>query len=236
MVYKTVSPAESQVGKYIDINGDGIPEGIIFADLAVGGEGQWGNEDFKGKYKIPTIEDGLKDYIVIGEYNDQINGKQEVLAPILDGIDRFYIMALEDVDKHCVDEHWCHHWYANVSDMKDFAITTAMDFGSGQKNTLNIIEKWNKKNYGAQDSDDMWSLIQEQVNDGWFIPSIDEWCAFTEQLGITESNHSSKGLLGWYWSSSQYNASNAYYVNLYDGLVNINYVNSNNSVRLAATF
>ena len=118
---------------------------------------------------------------------DQISGKQEVLAPILDGIDRFYIMALEDVDKH-----WCHHWYANVSDMKDFAITTAMDFGLGQKNTLNIIEKWNKENYGAQDSDDMWSLIQEQVNDGWFIPSIDEWCAFTEQLGITESNHSSK--------------------------------------------
>ena len=230
MIYKTVPPTESQVGKYIDINGDGIPEGVIFADLAVGGEGQWGNEDFKGKYKIPTIEDGLKDYIVIDEYNDQINGKQEVLAPILDGIDRFYIMALEDIS-----EHWC-HWYANVSDMKDFAITTAMDFGLGQKNTLNIIEKWNKENYGAQDSDDMWSLIQEQVNDGWFIPSIDEWCAFTEQLGITESNHSSKGLPGWYWSSSQYNASNAYYINLYDGLVNINYVNSFNYVRLAATF
>ena len=76
MVYKTVPPTESQVGKYIDINGDGIPEGVIFADLAVGGEGQWGNEDFKEKYKIPTIEDCLKDYIVIGEYNDQINGKQ----------------------------------------------------------------------------------------------------------------------------------------------------------------
>ena len=97
MVYKIVSPTECQVGKYIDINGDGIPEGVIFADLAVGGSGQWGNEEFKEKYKIPTINDGLKDYIVIGEYNDQINGKQEVLAPILDGEDRFYIMGLQDV-------------------------------------------------------------------------------------------------------------------------------------------
>lgn len=32
MIYKTISSTESQVGKYIDIDGDGIPEGIIFAD------------------------------------------------------------------------------------------------------------------------------------------------------------------------------------------------------------
>ena len=32
MIYKTISPTESQVGKYVDINGDGIPKGIIFAD------------------------------------------------------------------------------------------------------------------------------------------------------------------------------------------------------------
>ena len=231
MVYKLISPTESQVGKYIDTNGDGIPECIIFIDLVADKEKQLKYDN--KMYKIPTIKekDNIKEYVTGGKFSHKLNGEQEMLIPILDGEDRFYIMALKDVD-----EHWCHHWYANVSDMKDFAITTAMDFGSGQKNTLNMVEKWNKEDYGAQDSDDMWSLIQEQVNDGWFIPSIDEWCAFTEQLGITESNHSSKGLLGWYWSSSQYNASNAYYVNVYDGLVNINYVNSNNSVRLAATF
>ena len=49
MAYKTVPLNESQVGKYVDIDGDGIPEGVIFADLAVGGEGQWGNEYFKGR-------------------------------------------------------------------------------------------------------------------------------------------------------------------------------------------
>lgn len=231
MVYKLISPTESQVGKYIDTNGDGIPEGIIFIDLVADKEKQLKYDN--KMYKIPTIKekDNIKEYVTGGKFSHKLNGEQEMLIPILDGEDRFYIMALKDVD-----EHWCHHWYANVSDMKDFTITTAMDFGSGQKNTLNMIEKWNKEDYGAQDSFDIWNIIKKQVEDGWFVPSIDEWCAFTEQLGITESNHSSKGLLGWYWSSSQYNASNAYYVNLYDGLVNINYVNSNNSVRLAATF
>ena len=230
MIYKTISPTESQVGKYIDINGDSIPEGVIFADLAVGGEGQWGN--FKEKYKIPTIENGLKDYIVIGEYNDQINGKQEVLAPILDGIDRFYIMALNDVGK---DEHY---WYnkATFKGMIDYEETTLETFGSGKQNTLNMIKKWNKEDYGAQDSDDMWSLIQEQVNDGWFILSVDEWAAFAGQLGITKSNYSSKGLSGWYWSSSQYGTNSAFSIYLNNGYVDNYGVNGTHCVRLAATF
>ena len=230
MIYKTISTTESQVGKYVDINGDGIPEGVIFADLAVGGEGQWGN--FKEKYKIPTIEDGLKDYIVIGEYNDQINSKQEVLAPILDGIDRFYIMALNDVGK---DEHY---WYnkATFKGMIDYEETTLETFGSGKQNTLNMIKKWNKEDYGAQDSDDMWSLIQEQVNDGWFILSVDEWAAFAGQLGITKSNYSSKGLSGWYWSSSQYGTNSAFSIYLNNGYVDNYSVNGTHCVRLAATF
>ena len=232
MAYKTVPLNESQVGKYVDIDGDGIPEGVIFADLAVGGEGQWGNEYFKEKYKIPTIEDGLKDYIVIGEYNDQINGKQEVLAPILDGIDRFYIMALNDVGK---DEHY---WYnkATFKGMIDYEETTLETFGSGKQNTLNMIKKWNKEDYGAQDSDDMWSLIQEQVNDGWFILSVDEWAAFAGQLGITKSNYSSKGLSGWYWSSSQYGTNSAFSIYLNNGYVDNYGVNGTHCVRLAATF
>ena len=76
---------------------------------------------------------------------------------------------------------------------------------------------------------------KKQVEDGWFVPSIREWCAFTEQLGITESNYSSKGLSGWYWSSSQYNTSSAYYIGLNNGYVNNLYVGNNNYVRLAKT-
>ena len=232
MVYKTVSTTESQVGKYVDINGDGIPEGVIFADLAVADSGQWGDKDFKEKYKIPTIKDGLRDYIVVGEYDDQINGKQEVLAPILDGEDRFYIMALNNVSK---DQY---SWYNSAYSEKilDYEKATSEIFGSGKQNTLNMIEKWNKEDYGAQDSDDMWNLIQKQVDDGWFVPSRQEWAAFAGQLGITKSNYSSKGLSIWYWSSSQYDTRRAYTMNLNSGYVYKGIVNDNNYVRLAATF
>ena len=232
MVYKTVSPTESQVGKYVDINGDGIPEGVIFADLAVADSGQWGDKDFKEKYKIPMIKDGLRDYIVVGEYNDKINGKQEVLAPILDGEDRFYIMALNNVSK---DQY---SWYnsAYSEKMLDYEKATSEIFGSGEQNTLNMIEKWNKEDYGAQDSDDMWSLIQKQVDDGWFVPSRGEWAAFAGQLGITKSNYSSKGLSGWYWSSSQSYANFAYGMDLCNGYVSNDNVSYNSYVRLAATF
>ena len=231
MIYKPVSLTESQIGKYVDINGDGIPEGVIFADLAVGGDKLW-NGTPNTRYRYEKSSKELKEYVVVGTYTHALNGKREMLTPILDGEDRFYIMALNDVGKN---EH-CWYHKASFKGMLDYEKATSETFGSGKQNTLNMIKKWNKEDYGAQDSDDMWSLIQEQVNDGWFILSVDEWAAFAGQLGITKSNYSSKGLSGWYWSSSQYNTNNAYYVNLFDGLVNINYVNSPNYVRLSATF
>ena len=230
MIYKPVSLTESQIGKYVDINGDGIPEGVIFADLAIGADRLW-NGTPNTRYRYEKSSKKLKEYVVVGTYSHALNGKREMLTPILDGEDRFYIMALQDVGK---DEHY---WYnkATFEGMLDYEENTLETFGSGKQNTLNMIKKWNKEDYGAQDSDDMWSLIQEQVDDGWFIPSIREWCAFTEQLGITESNYSSKGLSGWYWSSSQYNTSSAYYIGLNNGYVNNLYVGNNNYVRLAKT-
>ena len=232
MVYKTVSLTESQVGKYIDINGDGIPEGVIFADLAVGGEGQWGDEEFKEKYKIPMTKDRLRDYIVVGEYEDQINGKQEMLAPILDGEDRFYIIALSNINKNQ------YSWYnsAYSEKMPDYEKTTLNVFGSGRQNTLNMMKKWTNEEYGKQASLDIWNVIKEQVENGWFIPSIDEWCAFAGQLGITKSNYSSKGLSGWYWSSSQSDASRAYCILLGSGRVYNNHTDDGSSMRLVATF
>lgn len=205
MIYKLISPTESQVGKYIDTNGDGIPEGIIFIDLVADKEKQLKYDN--KMYKIPTIKekDNIKEYVTGGKFSHKLNGEQEMLIPILDGEDRFYIMALEDVD-----EHWCHHWYTNVSDMKDFAITTAMDFGSGQKNTLNIIEKWNKEDYGAQDSFDIWNIIKKQVEDGWFVPSTIEWKVFRNQLNIKRANFEGRALKVRYWSSSQFDCDGVY--------------------------
>ena len=55
--------------------------------------------------------------------------------------------------------------------------------------------------------DDMWEVIQEEIADGWFVPSKSEWSAFGAAFGITSSNYSNTyGLSGGYWSSSQDNA------------------------------
>lgn len=195
MVYKPVSLTESQIGKYVDINGDGIPEGVIFADLAIGGDKLW-NGTPNTRYRYEKSSKELKEYIVVGTYVHYLNGKQEMLAPILDGEDRFYIMALQDVNPNE------HYWYKNAfyKKMPDYEETTLEVFGSGKQNTLAMIEKWNKGDYGTQDSDDMWNLIQEQVDDGWFVPSVREWCAFAEELHINTCCEISDS----YWSSSQY--------------------------------
>lgn len=205
MVYKLISPTKSQVGKYIDTNGDGIPEGIIFIDLVADKEKQLKYDN--KMYKIPTIKekDNIKEYVTGGKFSHKLNGEQEMLMPIFDGEDRFYIMALEDIDKH-----WCHHWYANVSDMNDFAITTAMDFGSGRQNTLNMMKKWTNEEYGKQDSLDIWNVIKEQVEDGWFVPSTIEWKVFRNQLNIKRANFEGRALKVRYWSSSQFDCDGVY--------------------------
>ena len=229
MAYKTVPLNESQVGKYVDIDGDGIPEGVIFADLAVGGEGQWGNEYFKEKYKIPTIEDGLKDYIVIGEYNDQINGEQEMLTPILDGFERFYIMALEDVDEDTF------YFYKMSSKEKFEYQTEDIKFGTGKKNTTRLMNSWNGEKYGPKHPNDIWEHAKKNIQKGWFIPSIDEWCAFADQLDINNENHEKKGLRDDYFSSSQYNDFSYFSLSFYKYTCSHEPINAVNYVRLART-
>ena len=60
---------ESYVGNYADIDNDGTIDGVIFADLAVGGSGQWGNNRY-GTYTIPKA-DNLKSYYIKSEnYTD----------------------------------------------------------------------------------------------------------------------------------------------------------------------
>ena len=230
MVYKLISPTESQVGKYIDTNGDGIPEGIIFIDLVADKEKQLKYDN--KMYKIPTIKekDNIKEYVTGGKFSHKLNGEQEMLMPIFDGEDRFYIMALEDIDKH-----WCHHWYANVSDMNDFAITTAMDFGSGRQNTLNMMKKWTNEEYGKKKQDDLWNKVKIQVQNGWFIPSIDEWCAFADQLDINNENHEKKGLRDDYFSSSQYNDFSYFSLSFYKYTCSHEPINAVNYFRLART-
>lgn len=240
-----VSATESQVGKYADIDSDGTVDGIIFADLAVGGSGVWNDYDTtagwantQGTYVIPTVSSTKAYYVSQKSYSNKLSGTAKVLTPIGTGKDRFYIMSLSNLSG-------AYDWYnAAKGIMNDYATTTSQKFGTGRQNTLNMIEKWNNKAYGEQNSNskytDIWGEVQEQVANGWFVPSRQEWAAFAGQLGITKSNYSSKGLSIWYWSSSQYNSKSAYYINC--GYVNNSgYIGNSDTtngsyVRLATIF
>lgn len=94
--------------------------------------------------------------------------------------------------------------------------------------------------YGDKDQcsghKDMWGQIQGEFAKGWFVPSKEEWSAFAEELGITDSNYTSKGLSDWYWSSSQLGTGNAWDANFGSGSMSYGDVNRNNYVRLSATF
>ena len=99
-----------------------------------------------------------------------------------------------------------------------------------------MMTKWAGSGYGLQNGDDMWGLIGNQVAQGWFVPSKEEWSAFAEELGIDYSNYQNFGLSGDYWSSSQYDSISAWYALFGYGYMEDTYVSHFRSVRLSATF
>ena len=241
-----ISKSTSYVGYYADIDADGTVDGVIYADLAVGnqGSGQWGDSD--GKYTIPIVSEGLKDYYVSQKdykANDGF-GTKDVISPTGTGIERFYIMALTDIDGKRNETYY--DWYnAAYGQMSDYAETTSVDFGKGKSNTTTMISKWNAKAYGDQDKcsshKDMWGQIQKEVNNGWFVPSRAEWTAFAGEFGITEDSSNNKyyenfGLSYYYWSSSQSSSYNAWPMYFDSNHMNGNGVSNSYSVRLSATF
>ena len=184
-----ISKTTSYVGYYADIDVDGVVDGIIYADLALGNikSGQWG--DLNGIYTIPKVDkiEELKDY-----YANQTNykdndgfGTKDVISPIGTGVERFYIMALKDIGERR------YHWYNEAyNQMLDYASTTFIGFGKGKSNTTTMMSLWNSSAYGTKDEDnDMWGQIQAEVDNGWFVPSTEEWAAFSGELEITESNY-----------------------------------------------
>ena len=211
------------------MEGDGTVDGIIFADMAVGntGSGQW--SDSNGLYTIP-VKDNLKEYTISKEkYNDDF-GENYVITPKkgTTGNERFYIMALDDIDN---SEHY---WYKSA--YNKMTIDTSEDFEKGKENTQTMISQWNSNKYPPQDDNDMWGLIQTQVNNGWFVPSRAEWSAFAEELGITEDNYVNYNLSDEYWSSSQIDTDFAWFAYFFFGFMDDGRVYNGRSVRLAATF
>ena len=202
-----------------------------------------------GTYEIPK-ENNLKSYYIKNDNytDDSFKKSGKVIAPMegTSGNERFYVMALEDINPGTI-YCWYDAAYGNLDSSYNVS-TTANDFAiagaepTGRINTERMIASWNAEEYGVQNDnstyDDMWGLIQNEVADGWFVPSKSEWSAFGAAFGITSSNYSSTyGLSGLCWSSSQYDTYGAYLARFNFGGIGYSNVNYNGGyVRLATTF
>ena len=223
-----IPTTQSYVGYYADVTGDGTVDGVIYADLAIGGNGAWVGTD--GSYTINKATN-LKDYYIIKESYSGKFGTHPVVAPKTNTAgknDRFYVMALENIDGST------HYFYKNG--YGNMTVETSTNFGTGKQNTATMMDRWNNARYGSKDNNDLWGLIKTQVQQGWFVPSRGEWGAFLNELGITSANYSSFGLSYYYWLSSQNGSSTAWIADLRMGLMFDNFVNSTNYVRLSTTF
>ena len=88
--YQTFT-GNSGVGYYADTDGDGTPDGIIFADFKNGGSGSWGGTN----YTISTVT-GLKEYYISQTNYNGPFGTKNVLSARGSGNSRFNVMALSD--------------------------------------------------------------------------------------------------------------------------------------------
>lgn len=240
--YTPISKTESQVGKYADINGDGIVDGIIFADLAVGGSGiynKYNTEDsFRNEmctYTVPKTS-SFNDYYVLKKYYNKINGTQDVITiynPSKNNTnDRFYILSLNSIPGYF-------YFYKNANKkIISYNTLTNNNFGSGKQNTINILNKWKNDAYGPKDDNDLWNYIQEDVKNGWFVPSREELAAFGDNLNIYALDTSQdRNLHSYLWSSSLASSLTAYGIGFYSECIYVNWYNTEHcSVQLAHTF
>ena len=199
-----ISQTESYVGYYADVDGNGTVDGVIYADLAFDKSGEWSADDL---YTI-NKETDLKDYYVSKANYEGDFGTKDVLTSIGEGNDRFYVMALSDISTST---------YTLYNSKLDDEISniSSTNFGTGKTNTANWIEIWNSDEDEDKSNNDVWGQIQTQVNNGWFLPSRDEWSAFADALNISteqqdERYYISCGLADSYWSSTQYAGTDAY--------------------------
>ena len=149
---------DSGVGYYADTDGDGTPDGIIFADFKNGGNGSWGDTD----YTISTVT-GLKEYYVSKTNYNGPFGTKDVLSASGSGNPRFNVMALSDYNK------------GHIYDLETAKSITSGDWSTATIETwttfagqLNIITS-NYSEYGLQES--YWSSSYLSFNHsmGYYI-------------------------------------------------------------------
>lgn len=202
------------IGCLADTDNDGTVDGVVFADLLEGWSGQnysgkWNDSD-DGVYEITDAQKvtaaQVKDY-----YLEIEDGTTPVLKAIGEGAERFYVMSLKDflvtIKKgEDIRRYSSYSWYDAANGLIG-ENETELEFGTGKANTNTMISLWNNATYGAQNESnggfpDIWSVIQEEVQKGWFVPSASEWAAFGDAFSITSAFTSVYGLYGAYWTSS----------------------------------
>lgn len=213
-----ISKTEPYVGYYADIEGDGIVDGIIYADLAIGEKGMWNNREWNN-YEYNPETKGLKEYYVNHIGYKGIFGTKDVLSPKGSGKERFYVMSLDDINSGTK-----YSWYNAACEgngkLDNIVDSLTNNFGKGKINTLDVMAKWVKEEWGKQNSEDFWGTIKLQVEKGWFVPSKSEWAAFgnlTSKLGITTANYANYNIKDSYWSSSQAGTDRAFVANFNEG-------------------
>ena len=246
--------------KYADLDGDGIADGIIVADISKDstdkdtykGGNPWGNKWGSFSYtKKETSE--LRGYSENTNYKYTNSDGNEVAGTLITctnntGTPRYYILSLADYDGNG------HYWYKNASGkMSDYSTFTSEAFGKGKENTEKMIErmknhsdtsKYNSVDYGEATTGtnaDIWNIIEDKVKEGWFVPSKAEWAAFASYLNTSKTSAETNyyvnyGLNNWYWSSSQDLNNGAWGVGFDNGCMSCGTVNAASSLRLCTTF
>ena len=133
---------DSGVGYYADTDGDGTPDGIIFADFKNGGSGSWGSV----KYTIPTAT-GLKEYYVSKTNYNGPFGTKDVLSARGSGNARFKVMALSDYNNSV------QYTFANAKDITsgDWRTPTKEDWAMFAKQLrIEPFIHTNSRDYGLK--------------------------------------------------------------------------------------
>ena len=227
-------------GKLSDEN-----DGIIFGDLLTGGSGiyfcrtcedyynlskKFTEDDKKfiiGSYKknwsytIPKKEnvnlyERIKDWKgKVKTFNGQFGtrGMIQLKNKISDG-NRFYVMSLKDLDNKTFK-------LDNQNITKDLKELTSTEFGKGESNTSEIIKAYTKNDENNINTKEEAGIplekIQEKMNDGWFIPSRDEWNAFGAFFKIGSNEKSNIGRINpeYYYYTDFFDYNEKYKLNSY---------------------
>ena len=206
----TPATGEDYRGYYADVDGDGNPDGVIYADLNKASESGARYYNSNGAYTYNKATGELNEYTISKEkYTGEKAkfGEKEIIKLKKNKNNpRFYVMALEDFTTEAYTDpndsnnnypaYTTYYWYKNAYNrMPSLVKDTSTEFGTGYANTGTMIRIWNNNGEeegwtegATQDKQDVWKHIKDKYNskEKWYIPSKGEWAAFGDYFTNNE--------------------------------------------------